>query len=216
MYQHNTKPLLHTVWGDNNFVKTLSNFYSPVILRGGTRRKKRDRQTKRWDREQSDVDCTEQQKDYYLTYHYLIDKGNGSEAKYDLSTKSHLHGWTPKLASCYFNMNINNAYRIYCYLFKKHHPGQVAMPLKECIHNLTHSLLQQGAPLRKRGYGVSLKATKDITTSSSVDGRKVRSDSVRQPFTSPTATVQKLVRLKHQFLVLLLGLSIIDRLLLTG
>jgi hypothetical protein len=92
MYQHNTKPLLHTVWGDNNFVKTLSNFYSPVILRGGTRRKKRDRQTKRRDREQSDVDCTEQQKDYCLTYHCLIDKGNGSEDRYDLSTKSHLHG----------------------------------------------------------------------------------------------------------------------------
>ena len=33
------------------------------------------------------------------------------------------------------------------------------------------------------------KVTKDITTSSSVDGRKVGSDSVRQPFTSPTKTV---------------------------
>ena len=31
MYQHNTKPLLYTVWGDNNFVKILSNFHSPVI-----------------------------------------------------------------------------------------------------------------------------------------------------------------------------------------
>ena len=40
--------------------------------------------------------------------------------------------------------------------------------------------------MRKRGYGATPKATKDITTSSSVDGRKVRSDSVRQPFTSPT------------------------------
>ena len=91
-------------------------------------------------------------------------------------------GWMPQLATCHFNMNINNTYRIYCYLFKKHHPGQVAMPLKECIHNLTHLLLQQGAPLRKRGYGVSSKATKDITTSSSVDRRKVRSDSDRQPY----------------------------------
>ena len=60
-------------------------------------------------------------------------------------------------------MNINNAYKVYRYLFKKHHPGQVVMPLKECIHNLIHSLLQQGTPMRKRGYGVSPKATKDIT-----------------------------------------------------
>ena len=63
------------------------------------------------------------------------------------------------------------------------------MPLKECIHNLTHSLLQRGAPIRKRGYGSTPNPVKDITTSSSVDGRKVRTDSDRQPFTSPTATV---------------------------
>ncbi|OEU05936.1 hypothetical protein FRACYDRAFT_257320 [Fragilariopsis cylindrus CCMP1102] len=188
MYQHNTKALLYTVWGDNNFVKTLSNFHSPVVLRGGMKRKKRNRSTKRRDREFTDVDCPIQQKDYCETYH-LIDKGNGAEAKYDLSTESHLHGWSPKLAARYFNMNINNAYKIHCYLFKKHHPTKVVMPLKECIHNLTHSLLQRGDSMRKRGSGAPPKATKDITTSSSVDGRKIRSDSVRQPFTSPTATV---------------------------
>ena len=146
MYQHNTKPLLYTVWGDNNFVKTLSNFHSPVVVRGGMKRKKRNRSTKRRDREFSDVDCPIQQKDYCETYH-LIDKGNGAEAKYDLSTESHLHGWSPKLAARYFNMNINNAYKIHCYLFKKHHPTKVVMPLKECIHNLTHSLLQRGDPM---------------------------------------------------------------------
>ncbi|OEU11447.1 hypothetical protein FRACYDRAFT_245186 [Fragilariopsis cylindrus CCMP1102] len=188
MYQHNTKPLLYTVWGDNNFVKTLSNFHSPVVVRGGMKRKKRNRSTKRRDREFTDVDCPLQQKDYCETYH-LIDKGNGAEAKYDLSTESHLHGWSPKLAARYFNMNINNAYKIHCYLFKKHHPTKVVMPLKECIHNLTHSLLQRGDTMRKRGSGAPPKATKDISTSSSVDGRKVRSDSVRQPFTSPTTTV---------------------------
>ena len=107
-------------------------------------------------------DCTGQQKDDYLTYH-LIDKGNEAEDKYDLSTELHLHGWTPKLAARHFNMNINNAYKVNCYLFKKYHPGQVVIPLKECIHNLTHSLLQQGAPMRKIGCGVSPKATKDIT-----------------------------------------------------
>ena len=91
MYQHNTKPLLYTVWGDNNFVKTLSNFHSPVVLRGGMRKKKRDRQTKRRDREFRDVDCPIQQKDYCETYH-LIDEGNEAEAKYDLVTESHLRG----------------------------------------------------------------------------------------------------------------------------
>jgi hypothetical protein len=51
MYQHNTKSLLYSVWGDNNFVKTLSNFHSPVIIiRGEMRRKRRDRQTKRRER----------------------------------------------------------------------------------------------------------------------------------------------------------------------
>ena len=75
--------------------------------------------------------------------------------------------------------------------FKKHHPTKVViMPLKECIHNLTHSLLQRGAPKRRRGYGATPNPTKDITTSSSVDRRKIQSDSQRQPFTtSPTATV---------------------------
>jgi hypothetical protein len=186
LYQHNTKPLLHAIWADNNFVKTLSNFHSPVVLRGGMRRRVRDPVTKKRAREQTNVDCNEQQVDYCHTYHQ-IDKGNGAEAKYDLSTESHLHGWGPKLAACYFNMNINNAYKLYCYLYKKYHPTCVVMPLKECIHNLTHSLLQRGNPTRKRGSGAPLSATKDITTSSSVDGRKVRKDSVQQPKFPPTA-----------------------------
>jgi hypothetical protein len=35
IYQHNTKSLLYSVWVDNNFVKTLSTFHSPVTIRGG-------------------------------------------------------------------------------------------------------------------------------------------------------------------------------------
>jgi hypothetical protein len=84
-------------------------------------------------------------------------------------------------------MNINNTYKVYCYLYKKYHPTRVVMPLKECIHNLTHSLLQRGASIRKRGYGTSPSPTKDIRTSSSVEGRKVRKDSVRQPKHPPPA-----------------------------
>jgi hypothetical protein len=135
LYQHNTKPLLHAVWADNNFVKTLSNFHSPVVLRGGMRRRVRDPVTKKRAREQTDDDCNEQQVDYCNTYHQ-IDMGNGAETKHDLSTESHLHGWGPKLAARYFNKNINSAYKVYCYLYKKYHPTRVVMPLKECIHNL--------------------------------------------------------------------------------
>jgi hypothetical protein len=99
----------------------------------------------------------------------------------DLSTELHLHGWEPKLAACYFNMNLNNAYKILCFLYKKYHPERpVIMPLNKCIHNLTHSLLQRGDPMRKRGTGAPPNPTKDITTSSSVDGRKVRKDSKQQ------------------------------------
>jgi hypothetical protein len=50
LYQHNIKSLLYSVWGDNNFVKTLYNFHSPVIIRGGMLRKRRDLQTRRRER----------------------------------------------------------------------------------------------------------------------------------------------------------------------
>jgi hypothetical protein len=56
LYQHNTKPLLHAVWADNNFVKTPSNFHSPTIVEGGMKRRVRDPVTKKRAREQSDVD----------------------------------------------------------------------------------------------------------------------------------------------------------------
>ena len=172
------------VWADNSFVKTLSNFHSPEIVKGGLQRRVRDLVTKRRDRDPSDVNCPAQQQTYCKTYHW-IDKGNAIEAKYDLSTESHLHGWGPKLAARYFNININNAYKLYVALFTEHHPNSIPMPLKECIHNLAHSLLQQGDDVRRRGVGASPSAVKDITTSVCSDGRKVRSDAHRQPF-SPT------------------------------
>jgi hypothetical protein len=146
LYQHNTKPLLHAVWAVNNFVKTLSNFHSPTIVEGGMKRQVRDPVTKKRAREQSDVDCNAQQIDYCKTYH-KIDKGNGAEAKYDLLAESHLHGWGLKLAACYFNMNLNNTAKLYGFVYKKVHPRLIPMPLKEGIHNLTHSLLQRGDPM---------------------------------------------------------------------
>jgi hypothetical protein len=146
LYQHNTNPLLHAVRADNNFVKTLSNFHSPTIVEGGMKRRTRDPVTKERAREQSDVDCPTQQIGYCKTYH-KIDKGNGAKAKYDLPTESHLHGWPPKLAARYFDMNINNAYKMYCWIYRWIHPTSRPMPLKECIHNLCHSLLQRGDPM---------------------------------------------------------------------
>jgi hypothetical protein len=108
------------VWADNNFVKNLFNFHSPVIVRGGMMRKKRDQRAKRKERDQSEVDCSEQQKVYYLTYH-LINKGYCFKAKYDLATESHLHGWPLKPAAGYYSMNINNTNKVFCYFYKKYH-----------------------------------------------------------------------------------------------
>jgi hypothetical protein len=85
----------------------------------------------------------------------------------------HLYGWPPKLAACYFNMNSNNAYKVYVCLHTKHHRGRDPMPLRECINNLTHPFLQQGLDMRQRGYGAPPSATKDISTSSSGEGRSI-------------------------------------------
>ena len=189
LFQHKDKPLTYAVWGDNNFVKTLSNFHSPVILRGGMQRKRRDPKTKKRERDFSDVDCPIQQKIYCCTYH-LIDKGNGAEAKYDISTESHLHGWPPKLAARFFNMNTNNAYKVYVCLHKKYHRRRKPMEIRDCINNLTHSLLQQGLEIRQRGVGAPPSATKNLDSTTSGDGRSVRSDSSRQPFASPSGSVQ--------------------------
>ena len=61
------------------------------------------------------------------------------------------------------------------------------MPLKDCIHNLTHSLLQRGEEMRRRGYGPPPNATKDISSSTSSDGRTIRKDSKKQRFSSAPA-----------------------------
>jgi hypothetical protein len=51
LYQHKTKPLVLAVWSDNNFVKTLSNFHSPIIVQGWMKRRRRDTVTKQRDRD---------------------------------------------------------------------------------------------------------------------------------------------------------------------
>jgi hypothetical protein len=71
-------------------------------------------------------------------------------------------------------MNLNNTYKICWFLYKKHNPTptRVEMPLEEWIHRLTHSLIQQGDGMRKKGSGAPPSATKNITTSSCTEGRK--------------------------------------------
>ena len=113
LYQHNTHPLMYAAWGDNNFVRTLSNFHSPIVVPFEIMRKVWDPFTKVRAGEPTEVHVPEHQLDYCETY-YWIDKGNGAEAKYDLSTESHLHGWPPKLSHWCFNMNTNNSYKLFC------------------------------------------------------------------------------------------------------
>jgi hypothetical protein len=57
------------------------------------------------------------------------------------------------------------------------------MELKDCINNLTHSLLQQGDDMRQRQPGCPPSVSKDLRSSTSGDGQATRSDAKNQPFT---------------------------------
>jgi hypothetical protein len=58
------------------------------------------------------------------------------------------------------------------------------MELKDCINNLTHSLLQQGEGMRQRQPGCPPSASKDLTFSTSGCEQATRSDAKNQPFLS--------------------------------
>jgi len=127
VFQHNMEDLCYAMWADNNIVRTLSNFHSLEILEAGLGLKRRRKVNKKREQHPTDVPCPWQQKDYSETFH-LIDKGNGAEAKYDLMLENKKHGWTPKLALRFFNMTLNNAYKIYRWLLAKYNPGQPEHP----------------------------------------------------------------------------------------
>ena len=96
-YQHNTEALTYSIWSDNSFVKTLSNFHLPAISYGGIIRRKRGANgSPRRGLTRTDVDVPNQMRKFSETFHW-IDKGNQVEAKFDLGGESHSHGWTPKL-----------------------------------------------------------------------------------------------------------------------
>ena len=67
-----------------------------------------------------------------------------------------------------FNIQLNNAYRIYCALLSRENYAPKLM--SDCIADLTVALLQQGERMRRRLSGVP------PISSGAGEGRKIRSD----------------------------------------
>ena len=78
MRQHNTLPLVFSLWADNAVVKTLSNFHSSVIIEDGVQCWFRIDGARQHN--PVGVPFLEQGKDYCETFH-KIDKGNVAETK---------------------------------------------------------------------------------------------------------------------------------------
>ena len=104
------------------------------------------------------VDAPKQNIDYSKTFHQ-IDKGNMIESRYVLGKQgSKKHGWSPKLSFRFFNMTLNNAYKIYTVLHEREHQQaenetdrlKPLSSMDEAIEELTYSLLQGGDGIRKR------------------------------------------------------------------
>lgn len=190
LYQHKEEPLTYAIWGDNNFVKTLSNFHTPNIVQGGVKRKRRSPETNRRELTATSANCPEQIKDYCETFH-LIDKGNGAEAKFDLGGESHHHGWSPKLAARLFNMHLNNVYTIYCSVVEDHSQAvrlrYKPKELRKCIVDLAHTLLKQGETMRTRDPGQAPPAV--VPDVSSPVGRKKRTGA-KKVFRTPAVQGQ--------------------------
>ena len=175
MFQHNTLPLVFALWSDNNIVKTLSNFHSPTILAEGHGVRRRKRVGRSRDHHQSDVSCPAQMKAYCETFHQ-IDKGNGAESNYDMGGHSKTHNWAPKLTMRYFNMNMNNAFQVYCLLVKKHTPTRRVLAMPEAINELAHALMQCGEAMRTRKAEHPMHLRDMTNVFDHGTGRAVRSD----------------------------------------
>jgi hypothetical protein len=94
------------------------------------------------------VPCPVQTQDYCKTF-YLIDKGNGGEANYNLGGKSRLHNWSPKLNFRLYNMAINNTYKMYKALIMQHMPEQRFLDMGNAVRELAHGLCQRGPAMPK-------------------------------------------------------------------
>ncbi|KAL7525349.1 hypothetical protein ACHAXR_000966, partial [Thalassiosira sp. AJA248-18] len=175
LFQHQTKPLSYTMWGDNSIVKTLSNFHTPEVLVAGEGVLRRRRVDGVREQERTEVSCPVQQRDYSETFH-LIDKGNGKESKYDLGGQTKGHNWAPKLSMRYFNFGMGNSHTIYNSLANEHTPNRWKMKMPECVKILAHSLMQRGPPMRSQhpehpNHSQNLANVFDYGT-----GRKIRTD----------------------------------------
>jgi len=156
VWQHKFLPLCVAAWADNAIVKTLSNFHSSTVIDAGIKRRGMDEDGKRM-KDPAPVNCPEQMVAYCETFH-LIDKGNGVESRYTMANGgSKSHGWTPKLSFRLFNMTLNNAYKIYRTLHKRHHQsdphvGRRLKPLTmdQAVEAVCWSFLQKGEAVRTR------------------------------------------------------------------
>ena len=188
-FQHKTKNLNAAVWSDNNIVSTCSNYHSPVFLDvgQGMRRRKKDKSGTR-ERNQSEVKCPEQNKDYSDTFG-KIDSSNMKEQRYDLKFESKTHNWSPKLVFRLFGVNSQNAFAYYSRLVGLYTPLRVAQARRSCMQRWTHYLLQRGDNVRAR-RAEHAPVTVDLTmVIGTGQGRRRRSDARVGRGTAPTQNV---------------------------
>ena len=96
----------------------------------------------------------------YSDAYYQINKSNQIEAQYILAKQgSKKHGWAPKLFFLFFNMTLNNAYKIYSLLHEREHQQDKnktdwlkPLSMDDAIEELMYSLLQcgEGVPQEKK------------------------------------------------------------------
>ncbi|KAL7526484.1 hypothetical protein ACHAXR_001514 [Thalassiosira sp. AJA248-18] len=202
LFQHLTLPLSYTMWGDNNIVKTLSNFHTPEVLPAGEGVLRKRRVDGVREQNKTEVSCPVQQKDYSETFH-LIDKGNGKESKYDMGGQTKGHNWAPKLHMRFWNFGLGNSHTVYDALVNEYTPNRRKMKMPQCVKFLSHSLMQRGAPMR-RYIPEMPKCSWDLGNIFDYGtGRKVRNDAkgtIAEGRRGPDITkpIDTLRRLRHK------------------
>ena len=58
------------------------------------------------------------------------------------------HNWSPKIQIRYFNMNFNNAFKIYGNLCKRYISNHRPLDMQEGVSELSHELMQRGETMR--------------------------------------------------------------------
>ena len=78
LWQHNDLPFVFFAWSNNTIVKSLSNFYSPVIILDGVQQQIKINKIRQY--KQIHIPVPLQDKKYSKMF-YLINKGNGTKSK---------------------------------------------------------------------------------------------------------------------------------------